>query len=561
MDEPAGSITPRSYSAFVSHASVDRRVADTVVEHLERQGLTCWIAPRDVQPGEEYPDAIIRGIQSSRCFVLVFSEAANLSANVRREIERAASRGLPIYPVRIEDVPPSPTLEYFISMHQWIDAFDGVVAEGAARLAAAIKGIGPVPVLHDPQARPAVARPVAARKRRHLAAAGLAAGALGAVGAASALWVARRDADPPRTATPVVPTPALAPAVPDAPAATREAALVRGGVDGDFFRPNVVASYDGWSGFLPTRASARYVSMVTEYSVDGAHYETARSPERFFLRDRPPSNKLWLRVQADGTRHGPFVYEYDFGAMKTASLIRDRLSRGFGTARVVEPIPGTVGGFPIIANMDGHLLSIQAVTEQNPVQYQIDVGTGFYETLQPNPDKAAVLDVLALGGPKPGAATGVLVQDRSGQKYGPVFYRIDVVGLMKIAWQATFKEAEALFCQPSVSPAPPQLRCYAQNLLLGVSTVEYGAQPDRLDHRIDLRPTDADLLTYTPQSTMFKKSVWEFRLQDCARTFDQPGNQCALPMALPGGTTSSAFVRFTYDDGRRSDVLRFTSGR
>jgi hypothetical protein len=127
------------YSAFVSHAAADHEAARAIVADLEGKGLRCWIAPRDVRPGEEYASEIIRGIERSRCFVLVLSGAANDSSMVRREVERAASKGKPIYPVRIEDVPPSPKLEFFISMHHWLDAFEGITADAVSRLAEAFE--------------------------------------------------------------------------------------------------------------------------------------------------------------------------------------------------------------------------------------------------------------------------------------------------------------------------------------------------------------------------------------------------------------------------------------
>lgn len=129
----------KGYSAFISHASADHEAAETIAASLEAKGLSCWIAPRDVRPGAEYAEEILRGIERSKCFVLVLSEAANLSGHVRREVERAASKGKTIYPVRIEDVPPSPKLEYFVSMHHWLDAWEGVLSEHADRLASALE--------------------------------------------------------------------------------------------------------------------------------------------------------------------------------------------------------------------------------------------------------------------------------------------------------------------------------------------------------------------------------------------------------------------------------------
>jgi TIR domain len=37
--------------AFISYASQDAAVANSIVENLEQQGISCWVAPRDVKPG------------------------------------------------------------------------------------------------------------------------------------------------------------------------------------------------------------------------------------------------------------------------------------------------------------------------------------------------------------------------------------------------------------------------------------------------------------------------------------------------------------------------------
>lgn len=107
---------------FLSYSSKDRPTAEAAREALERAGLFCWMAPRDVQPGVEYGEAIIDGINGARVMVLIFSAAANASPQIRREVERAVHKGVPIIPVRIEDVFPSRSLEYFLSSPHWLDA-------------------------------------------------------------------------------------------------------------------------------------------------------------------------------------------------------------------------------------------------------------------------------------------------------------------------------------------------------------------------------------------------------------------------------------------------------
>ena len=41
-----------------------------------RQDLNCWIAPRDVKPGAEYADAIVRAMNNAKAIVLVMSGGA-----------------------------------------------------------------------------------------------------------------------------------------------------------------------------------------------------------------------------------------------------------------------------------------------------------------------------------------------------------------------------------------------------------------------------------------------------------------------------------------------------
>jgi hypothetical protein len=108
---------------FISHSSDDRTAAASVLAALEGAGFSCWIAPRDIVPGQDYGEAIVDGIRSSRIFLLILSASSSDSPQVRRETERAVNAGVAIVPFRIEEVTPSRSLEYFISTAHWLDAF------------------------------------------------------------------------------------------------------------------------------------------------------------------------------------------------------------------------------------------------------------------------------------------------------------------------------------------------------------------------------------------------------------------------------------------------------
>jgi hypothetical protein len=115
--QPSGAPAP----VFISYASQDAAVANSVVENLERRGIKCWIAPRDVTPGSQYADEIVGAINDTQVLVLVLSENALVSPHVGREIERAASKRRRIIVLRTDAVPLIRSFEYFLSESQWID--------------------------------------------------------------------------------------------------------------------------------------------------------------------------------------------------------------------------------------------------------------------------------------------------------------------------------------------------------------------------------------------------------------------------------------------------------
>ena len=109
-------------AVFISYASQDAAVADAVVTALESNGVKCWVAPRDVVPGEFYAGAIVRAIDATGAMVLVLSENAARSEHVLREVERASSRRHPVLSFRLDLAPMPADLEYFLNSSHWLDA-------------------------------------------------------------------------------------------------------------------------------------------------------------------------------------------------------------------------------------------------------------------------------------------------------------------------------------------------------------------------------------------------------------------------------------------------------
>jgi TolB-like protein len=126
-------------TAFISYASQDAAVAHQVVSALEHAGVSCWIAPRDVEPGALYADEIVRAINQSRVVVLVLSGHAVASVHVGKELERASSKNRRIIALRTDATPLPRAFEYFLSESQWIEVGSGDIEPASAKLADAIR--------------------------------------------------------------------------------------------------------------------------------------------------------------------------------------------------------------------------------------------------------------------------------------------------------------------------------------------------------------------------------------------------------------------------------------
>jgi hypothetical protein len=128
-----------AHDVFISHSAHNREVADAICDALEKTGIRCWVAPRDVRPGRSFPGEITRAIQQSKVMVMVFSSHSNNSEQVLREIQLATDSRLVIIRFRIEDVALTDDLRYFLSSPHWLDALTPPLSKHIDRLQLAIK--------------------------------------------------------------------------------------------------------------------------------------------------------------------------------------------------------------------------------------------------------------------------------------------------------------------------------------------------------------------------------------------------------------------------------------
>jgi hypothetical protein len=186
---------------FISYSSKDAKIAQTICEALEARGHGCWMASRNVRPGENYQGAIVRAIGEAGVMVMVFSTNANNSDEIKKELALASQSKLNVIPVRSEDVLPSEDFRYELATRQWIDLFhdwERAMEQLCQQIDSAIP--------RSAEPAPAVAQGPKTKSRMPIYAGLVAALLLAAAGAA---WLLRPAAAPP---PPVVAAKEAAPA-------------------------------------------------------------------------------------------------------------------------------------------------------------------------------------------------------------------------------------------------------------------------------------------------------------------------------------------------------------
>lgn len=108
---------------FISYTTADKPTAFALVEHLESNGVSCFIAPRDVEPGKAYAANLMKALGSCKLVLLVASQSTNESEHVLNEVDVIIERKINILPVFIEDFELNDDFRYYLGRKQRILAY------------------------------------------------------------------------------------------------------------------------------------------------------------------------------------------------------------------------------------------------------------------------------------------------------------------------------------------------------------------------------------------------------------------------------------------------------
>ena len=151
-----------AHDIFISYSHKDKAIADAVCARLEGDGMRCWYAPRDIVPGADWADSIIKAISSTKIMVLIFTNSSNISQQVLREVSNAVSSGVTIVPFRLTEEEPIAGMKYYLSTVHWLDAMNADLDASIADLSTLCR-----PLVDNIQAREEGRAPVASEEAIH----------------------------------------------------------------------------------------------------------------------------------------------------------------------------------------------------------------------------------------------------------------------------------------------------------------------------------------------------------------------------------------------------------
>ena len=108
---------------FISYSTIDTQSAETVRNVLEKNGLSCWMAPRDIPGGSNYTKEIPGAIRNCKAFVLILSENAQNSHWVLKELDSAVNCGKVILPFMVEDCALNDEFNFLLTGAQRYSAY------------------------------------------------------------------------------------------------------------------------------------------------------------------------------------------------------------------------------------------------------------------------------------------------------------------------------------------------------------------------------------------------------------------------------------------------------
>ena len=103
-------------------------------EYLEQNGVKTWYAPRNIKLSGLWPDKLHEAIENCKCLLLLYTEQADKSKHVIREVAIADEYNKPIMWLKLDaSEPKSKVLKYFLKLVQTVEYKEDIALMEALR--------------------------------------------------------------------------------------------------------------------------------------------------------------------------------------------------------------------------------------------------------------------------------------------------------------------------------------------------------------------------------------------------------------------------------------------
>src|SRR5271170_5692359 len=113
---------------FISYRRADEAWAQLLHSQLRAEGVEAWYDAQ-VGAGQDWRLATAKALESSRIFVLLFSENAAESSDIAKELAAATLEKKLIIPVRLQNIAPKGAFLYELASRNWVNAYEDTEAK------------------------------------------------------------------------------------------------------------------------------------------------------------------------------------------------------------------------------------------------------------------------------------------------------------------------------------------------------------------------------------------------------------------------------------------------
>lgn len=92
----------RKYDIYISYSKANYEIGHNIVDKLQNQGYSCFDIFNDLKDGK-FEEKTFEAINSSKCFLLLYSQQVETSQFIRREVEFALENGIEILPILLSE--------------------------------------------------------------------------------------------------------------------------------------------------------------------------------------------------------------------------------------------------------------------------------------------------------------------------------------------------------------------------------------------------------------------------------------------------------------------------